>query len=405
MSAYFTVDLQSPSQYGRLIPADVRTGSAIASQAFRLTSMFGVAGQPNMFVNDSIRKSHLDKVGPTAIRKAACAAWDSMAQGYGGALAGKPYIGTQDSFTVAPAGSAYLDVVGRLTEVAMQPRPPMLFDQAFPDRIAFASGQEYVFADCVQTSGRPKIGWKGSINDLPTFQQSIVTTPLGTVWAILDIPLDMQAEARSRLSAAALSPTDLVSNGLTELERSLDYVGWNGDLSAGVYGLLNHPFLPRYQDVAIDLSSSTSSAIYASMIAAATYAQANSKGAGKIDQVVMSYKIRVALESNFISIGGVGVAMTLLEAVENAFKRLGISVVQLNNDVVWPLDDVGGTGVHGMLFSCSEPSRRPGRLWAMETTAFPDQSNPLISHTYAIANFGDVHIRRADSILLALFAE
>lgn len=405
MSAYFTVDPQRPSKYGKLIPADGNVGSHIGSQAFRLASMFGVASQPNMLMNDSIRKTHLDKVGATGIRKASAAAWDAYKAGYGGALAGKPFLGAQDSFTVAPAGSAYLDVVGRLAEVAMQPRPPMLFDQAFPDRINFASGQEYVFADCVQTSGRPKIGWKGSLNDLPTFQQSIVTTALGTAWAILDIPLDFQAEARARLSAAALSPTDLVSNGLTELERSLDYVGWNGDISAGVYGLLNHPFLPRYQDVAIDLSSSTSLAIYASFIAAATYAQANSKGAGKIDQCLMSYKIRVALESNFITIGGVGVAMTLLEAIEAAFKRLGITVMQLNNDVVWPLDDVGGTGVHGVLFSCSEPSRRPGRLWAMETTAFPDQSNPLISHTYVIANFGDVHIRRADSILLALFAE
>ena len=65
-------------------------------------------------------------------------------------------------------------------------------------------------------------------------------------------------------------------------------------------------------------------------------------------------------------------------------------------------DDVGGTGLHGMLFYSDAPDRRPSRLWGMEPTAYPDQSNPLISQTYMIAVTGDVQIWRADSIILVI---
>lgn len=396
---FYTVDVDQPT--GRLRPVrDQRLINEVAGQAVRMPDFYGAQTNGMLtYTNDS---SRANKVKVTPLRLAVSRAWDAAKTGRRTALT---RMGAEDAFTVAPAGSTYLDLIGRLSEVALMPRPPMLFDEAFPDHIPFTPGQELVTADLIQFSGRPKFGWKGSLDDIPTFYQSVVTTQLGTMWGILDIPMDIQAEMRSRLSAAALSPTSLVANGLTEMERALDYVGWNGDASAGVYGLLNHPYLPRYQDINIDITTSTQSAVYASFIAAATYAQKNSRGAGKINQALCSYKIRVALESQMFTVGGTAVSQTLWEAIEKAYARFGIKMIALSNEVVWPLDDVGGTGVHGILFSCSDPDRRPGRLWGMELTAYPDQSNPLISHTYGIAVVGDVHLRRADSILLALYTQ
>ena len=400
MTAFYTVDLKQPR--GRLIPMeDQRLVNEIGGQALRLPELYRVPAAKDArltYASDSSRKG---QVKVTPLRIAATRAWDQVRQGRAPILSS----GARDAFTVAPAGSAYLDLIGRLAEVALMPRPPELFDETFPDHIPFTPGQELVTADLIQFSGRPKNGWKGSLDDIPTFYQSIVTTQLGTMWSILDIPMDIQAQARSALSAAALSPTSLVANGMDEMGRALDYVGWNGDASAGVYGLLNHPFLPRYQDINIDLSSSPQAAIYASFIAAGTYAQKNSKGAGKIDRAICSYKIMSALEGQMFSIGAATVSLTLWQAIVQAYSRLGIQMTVLSNPVVWPLDDVGGTGVHGILFSCGDPDRRPGRLWGLELTAYPDQSNPLISHTYAIACVGDVHLRRSDSVLLALYTQ
>lgn len=410
MGRYFTVDLDN--QTGRLIPlGDARTARAVANGAQMLPDVQGIRttpGNARNFVGDAKTQSPLR----TATAKAWRTQVDAVCKHFGQPqLAADVWKYIQDSargkatdaFTVAPSGAAYLDLIGRLARVALMPRPAMLFDEAFPDRTPFTPGVEQVQADLIQFSGRAKNGWKGSLNDIPTFRQGIVSTLLGTMWTILNIPIDMQQAARSALSAAALSPTSTVQNGMDQFDLGLDYVGWNGDASAGVYGLLNNPALPRVRDLNIDLTTSTPAAIYASIIAQATYAIANTRGVGKINRFLCSYKIKTRLVGTPMVISGSPVNSTLWGYLVENLRLLGITeTVLTGSQSVYPLDDVGGTGYHGMLFYSDEAERRPSRLWGMETTAYPDQSNPLISNTYVIAVTGDVQIWRADSIVLAI---
>ena len=410
-SRYYTVDLEN--QTGRLVPhRDHVVGRMITNNAQMLPESNGVR-----IATDS-RANFVGQGGQQSpLRTANAKAWkqtiDAVCAKFGyahlapdvwkyvkDAAQGKS---AQDAFTVAPSGSVYLDLIGRLARVALMPRPAALFDEAFPDRTPFTPGQEQVQADLIQFSGRAKNGWKGSLSDIPTFRQGVVSTLLGTMWTILNIPIDIQQAARAALSAAALSPTSTVANGMDQFDLGLDYVGWNGDASAGVHGLLDNPALSRVRDLNIDITTSSAAAIYASIIAQATYAVKNTKGVGKINKFLCSYKIKTRLISIPMVVGGTPINSTLWGYLVENLRMLGITEQELaGSQSVYPLDDVGGTGYHGMLFYSDEAERRPSRLWGMETTAYPDQSNPLISNTYVIAVTGDVQIWRADSILLAI---
>lgn len=411
MGRYYTVDLDSPT--GRFVPSrDQVLGRQIANTAMQLPArqLGGGAQDARTFVGDART--------PSPLRTANAKAWkttiDSVCRDAGMPSAAPDVwrmvrdhvTGAKDAFTVAPSGSAYLDLIGRLARVALMPRPAMLFDEAFPDRTPFTPGVEQVQADLVQFSGRPKFGWKGSLNDIPTFRQGVVSTLLGTMWSILNIPIDIQQAARSALSAAAMSPSSVVANGMDQFDLGLDYVGWNGDSAAGIHGLLDNPALARNRDLNIDITTSTGAAIYASIIAQATYAVKNSKGVGMISKFLCSYKVKTRLISMPMVIGGTAINQTVWGFLTENLRLLGITEqVLAGSQSIYPLDDVGGTGVHGILFYSDAPDRRPSRLWGMETTAYPDQSNPLISQTYVIAVTGDVQIWRADSILLALVGQ
>jgi hypothetical protein len=265
-------------------------------------------------------------------------------------------------------------------------------------------------ADLVMWSGRPMVGWRNSLSDIPEFKLGTVSTLLSTAWVIMNVPVTMQDAARSAISGATIGTVDRLDLAINETYRTIDYVRWFGNTAAQIDGILNHPFLSRYQDLNITISSgapsggasSTSSAIYQSFIAVAGYAKANTKGAGKVDTCFMSYKILLALASQFVVVGGTGVALTLLDAISTEYAKLGIRILP-SEDPWWPLDDIGGTGVHGVMFYSREPQRVPAALQAMDVTAFPDQSNPLVQNTYIVACIGDVHLRQAQSTLLALY--
>lgn len=406
MGRFYTVDPSNPC--GRLVPShDAILGRSIVNGATMLPERHGVqmtgdstfvkrgSGQtPMTTANAKAWKRTIDAVcNAHGHPEVAADVWRSV----------RDHVkGVKDAFTVAPSGSAYLDLIGRLARVALMPRPARLFDEAFPDHTPFTPGVEQVQADLIQFSGRAKHGWKGSLNDIPTFRQGVVSTLLGTMWSIFNVPIDIQQAARAALSAAAMSPTSTLANAISEFELGLDYVGWNGDASAGVYGLLNNPALPRVQDLNIDVSTSTPAAIYASLIAQATYAVKNSRGVGQINKFMVSYKLKTKLIGIPMVVGATPVNSTLWGYLVENLKVLGITeTVLTGSQSIYPLDDVGGTGYHGILFYSDDAERRPSRLWGMEVTAYPDQSNPLISQTYLIAVTGDVQIWRADSIVLA----
>lgn len=386
----------------RLVPIEgYHPALGAPGQALALPLSYGTH-QPGVYAysQDSIRKGQ-SRV--TALNRAQRRAWERCKDA-------ARQNSARDAFTVNPAGAPFLDLIGRLQEVAEQPRPPMTFERAFPDTIPFDSGLNTVQADLVLWSGRPMVGWRNSLSDIPEFKIGTVSTLLASAWMIMNVPVTMQDAARSAISGATIGTVDRLALALNEFRRTIDYVRWFGNASAQIDGLLNHPFLSRYQDTNIVIGSgapsssgsSTSAEIYQSLIYVATYAKANTKGAGKVDTCLMSYKILAALAGQFITIGGTAVAKTLLDAVTEEYQKLGIQILP-SDDPWWPLDDVGGSGVHGVLFYSREPQRVPAALQAMDVTAFPDQSNPLITNTYIVACIGDVHLRQAQSTLLAQY--
>lgn len=392
-------------EQGRLVPAEGRVHplviNAAQNGAIAMPAMHGVrddaGGALLRYTNDSRRAP---RAGQSArvppIRRAKRAQWLAAQD------SARRIMNVQDAFTVNPAGAPFLDLIGRLQEVAEMPRPPALFDRAFPDRLPFQPGIERVTADLAMYSGRPMIGWRNSLDDIPNFKMGFVTTQLATAWLVLNVPVTMQDAARAAISGAALGVVDRLNLAIGEAERAIDYCRWNGNTAAQITGILSHPFLSRYQDLDIDLSSSTPAQVYQSFIEVATYAKANTRGAGKVDTCFMSYKIVQKLAGQFVTIGGTPIAKTLLDAISEEFGKLGITILS-NDDPWWPLDDAGGTGVHGVMFYSREPQRVPAALQAIELTAYPDVSNPLQTNTYLVACFGDVHLRQAQSTLLALY--
>jgi len=388
---------------GRLVPTDgehIRKGVSGAMALGNRGARFGhPVSDASPYTHDTIRKG---QIKPTALDVANTHAWDEVRDAAAIKLA-------TDAFTVAPAGAPFLDLIGRLAEVALMPRPPMLFERAFPDTIPFDVGRETVTADLAMWTGRPMLGWRNSLDDIPEFDLGFVTTQLHTAWIILNVPITMQDAARSALSGATVGTVDRLSLALDETARAIDYVRWFGNTPTQIQGILSHPFLSRFEDANITIpsglgtgSGSTSQAIYASFIYIATFAKSFTRGSGKVDTVVFSYQILSALESQFIVISGTPTQTTLLAAITDAYGRLGIKILP-SDDPYWPLDDVGGTGIHGVLFYSREPQRCPAALQGMSLTAYPDQSHPLVQNTYLVACIGDVHLRQAQSTVLALY--
>lgn len=392
-SRVFTVEGGRLAAFAGCETARHMTGDSIVSDALTLpitAARSGVAFDARApLTRDSMRSKAI-----TGARAGAAARWKALRAAARDALGMGPTA--SDAFTVTPQGAPLIDLVGTLEEVAMMPRPAATFDDAFPDRIAFNPGEEQVQGHTIIHSGRPLVGWRGSLADIPSFKLGSVATMLNTVSVVYSVPFTLQDAWGAQVSRAVLDAPSRLSVAMGEVDLTISAVRWSGSTAAGISGVLNHPYLSRSQDLDINLNTSTYGAIYTAFINAAHYIRATSQGVGRVDTVVMSPEVEKRLHALREDSGE---SRSLLAVLDDEFRAIGIT--RRSDQVYSNLDDVGGTDVHGVLFyNRSQRLHAPAALSGLEATAFPYTVHPLAGEVFIVARIGDVHLWNATSILL-----
>jgi len=170
------------------------------------------------------------------------------------------------------------------------------------------------------------------------------------------------------------------------IDETIDRVATLGDSSVDLFGVFNHPYMDvEVSSVTIGgASTSTAEEISDAMSVWANYASEASGGAFEPNTVLMASKIHNYMANKRF---GSGSDRTILEHFKKAHPHIQ------KVEVVHRFDDIGGSGVHGMLFMRSKDGQGDSSLELvvpMAQTVLPPQVGSLSTDMVIATMFGGV---------------
>lgn len=175
------------------------------------------------------------------------------------------------------------------------------------------------------------------------------------------------------------------------INQRINELIWDGDVNAGLFGVLNYPYLNKKVTTTAYTTATTADAIIADFAAAADF-PSNSTGATMVPtDVVLSVRLWNALMHRPRS--------TTTDT--SILKWLMDHYPELTFHKAHELEDAGGTGIDGILFYSADPVALD---WVLSQTpvVLPVVNQGLDRVAVAYASFGGVRMRDSGHNLLLL---
>lgn len=233
--------------------------------------------------------------------------------------------------------------------VLTQPMPPLNARKLFPvDSEAGIGAQQFAVR---RTNARARAAWSGAaaqtpIPDTHLNQNEIKTNIRYGISAFKTTIFD--------LNSANFGNFLLQDNGIRGTVRGLaeleNYTCWNGDTQVNLFGVLNHPYLPR--TISSVTTSSTAQEIADAILAAINAVYTSNYTTFMPTDVAMSPKLKAYLMGRSMVIGSTGVAQSVMEYV----AKNNVAGIPLERFVaVQELTSVGSGGEEGMFIYAKDP--------------------------------------------------
>lgn len=330
----------------------------------------------------------------TRARNSAKRADSEFADTYGDTPAGTRMDAATEGGTVL---ARQLEAVWK--RVLDMPRPPLLGPQLFPINTDAGPGQESIRIDRF-LDRQVAVMYNGGTSPIPTGSMRQVSTHVqfrhivsASQWTLLD---------QLAWNVAGIPGVQRsLANARRAIEELWDQIIWNGSVVHGLYGVLNYPYLSRKIVGTTFSPSADPDDMISAFMGLITYVSETSNGAALPDSVLISTKLANFMESQRVdAISSTSLLDYLRSRMQSTYEMAG-GTGKFNVRAVARLNDVGGTGVHGVFVYKKDPDAISLPL-AQPTTLLPLFQNGMSFNQVAYMTMAGVVMPNAFNNLIGL---
>lgn len=303
-----------------------------------------------------------------------------------------------DDFSAAlGAGLSPRDLAHRMRAVLETPMQPMTSEQAFPANPEIQPGALTWEQSRMQETGEAIVYRGGSGSGITPVGVGGATATGKVVYLISKAQMSFFEDlVLGRAGAALDTRARKMRVARDVIRRLINRWMWVGAAEHGIFGAYNNPYMDTALSTVPYTSASSADDIVADYSTWANYAESESGSVFQPNQISISPKLRIYLQTTPYGTNRDRTIWDYLMQANPHITRV-VSSPELN--------DIGGDGVHGMLFSrvgAGPTDSSLEMLTVMPPTLLPPDTRALGTDFFMIGGTGGLHQTSAGDNLLVL---